>query len=83
MKLPVCPACLTHYLVLFCDREVDVLGVFRYRNTYPLCLDLLSSGRINVMPLITNRFGFNQKDVVDAFETSAKGGSAIKVMFNL
>jgi L-iditol 2-dehydrogenase len=46
-------------------------------------LDLLSSGRINVKPLITHRFGFNQKDVVDAFETSAKGGSAIKVMFNL
>jgi L-iditol 2-dehydrogenase len=74
MTLPLTPAAA---------REVDVLGVFRYRNTYPLCLDLLSSGRINVMPLITNRFGFNQKDVVDAFETSAKGGSAIKVMFNL
>lgn len=65
------------------NREVDILGVFRYRNTYPLCLDMLSSGRINVKPLITHRYGFNQKDVVDAFETSAKGGSAIKVMFNL
>ncbi|XP_024395168.1 sorbitol dehydrogenase isoform X1 [Physcomitrium patens] len=74
MTLPLTPAAA---------REVDILGVFRYRNTYPLCLDLISSGRVNVKPLITHRFGFNQKDVVDAFETSAKGGSSIKVMFNL
>lgn len=74
MTVPLTPAAA---------REVDILGVFRYRNTYPLCLDMLSSGRINVKPLITHRYGFNQKDVVDAFETSAKGGSAIKVMFNL
>ncbi|KAK9008735.1 hypothetical protein V6N11_075618 [Hibiscus sabdariffa] len=29
------------------------------------------------------RFGFSQKEVEEAFETSAGGGSAIKVMFNL
>ncbi|EFJ11947.1 hypothetical protein SELMODRAFT_271876 [Selaginella moellendorffii] len=64
-------------------REVDVVGVFRYRNTYPLCIQLLESKRIDVKPLITHRFGFSQQEVVEAFETSAKGGSAIKVMFNL
>ncbi|KAL5811107.1 hypothetical protein ACOSQ4_027675 [Xanthoceras sorbifolium] len=64
-------------------REVDVIGIFRYRNTWPLCLDLLRTGKINVKPLITHRFGFSQKDVEDAFETSAHGGTAIKVMFNL
>ncbi|KAK1577164.1 hypothetical protein Q3G72_019460 [Acer saccharum] len=64
-------------------REVDVIGIFRYRNTWPLCLDFLKSGKINVKPLITHRFGFSQKEVEDAFETSAQGGSAIKVMFNL
>ena len=66
-----------------CYREVDVVGVFRYRNTYKLCIDMISSGRIDVKPLITHRFGFSQKEVEDAFETSAKGGSAIKVMFNI
>lgn len=34
-------------------------------------------------PLITHRFGFSQKEVEEAFETSARGGTAIKVMFNL
>ncbi|KAH0859196.1 hypothetical protein HID58_087457 [Brassica napus] len=63
--------------------EVDVVGVFRYKNTWPLCLEFLTSGKIDVKPLITHRFGFSQKEVEDAFETSARGSNAIKVMFNL
>lgn len=64
-------------------REVDVIGIFRYKNTWPLCLEFLRSGKIDVKPLITHRFGFSQKEVEEAFETSARGGDAIKVMFNL
>ncbi|KAL6961820.1 L-iditol 2-dehydrogenase [Sarracenia purpurea var. burkii] len=74
MTVPLCPAAA---------REVDVVGVFRYKNTWPLCLEFLRSGKIDVKPLITHRFGFSQKEVEEGFETSANGGSAIKVMFNL
>ncbi|KAK6125927.1 hypothetical protein DH2020_040316 [Rehmannia glutinosa] len=74
MTLPLAPAAV---------REVDVVGIFRYKNTWPLCLEFLRSGKIDVKPLITHRFGFSQKEVEDAFETSARGGNAIKVMFNL
>ena len=62
-------------------REVDVVGV--YKNTWPLCIEFLRSGKLDVKPLITHNFGFSQKEVEEAFETSAHGGSAIKVMFNL
>lgn len=64
-------------------REVDVIGIFRYKNTWPLCLEFIRSGKIDVKPLITHRFGFSQSEVEEAFETSARGGNAIKVMFNL
>ena len=64
-------------------REVDVVGVFRYRDTWPLCIDLLRSGKVDVRPLITHRFGFSQREVEEAFEVSARGREAIKVMFNL
>uniref|UniRef100_A0A2N9FVH1 Enoyl reductase (ER) domain-containing protein n=1 Tax=Fagus sylvatica TaxID=28930 RepID=A0A2N9FVH1_FAGSY len=64
-------------------REVDVIGIFRYRNTWPLCIEFLKTGKIDIKPLITHRFGFSQQEVEDAFETSARGGSALKVMFNL
>ncbi|KAJ6672025.1 SORBITOL DEHYDROGENASE [Salix viminalis] len=37
-------------------REVDVIGIFRYRNTWPLCIEFLKTGKIDVKPLITHRF---------------------------
>ncbi|KAJ3690659.1 hypothetical protein LUZ61_019823 [Rhynchospora tenuis] len=64
-------------------REVDIVGIFRYKDTWPLCLEFLKSGKIDVKPLITHRYGFSQKEVEEAFEVSARGGDAIKVMFNL
>ena len=64
-------------------REVDVIGIFRYRNTWPLCIEFLKSCKIDVKPLITHRFKFTEEQVEEAFETSAQGGNAIKVMFSL
>ncbi|XP_057471071.1 sorbitol dehydrogenase-like [Actinidia eriantha] len=74
MTVPLTPAA---------GREVDIVGIFRYKNTWPLCIDFITSGKIDVKPLITHRFGFSQKEIEEAFATSARGGSAIKVMFNL
>lgn len=66
-------------------REVDILGSFRYANTYPTCLALLSSGRLNVKPLITHKFSFDEKGVAEGFATArdAEKTRAIKVMFTL
>lgn len=76
VKIPIAEASI---------REVDILGSFRYANTYPLCLSLISTGKVNVKPLITHRFGFNEQDVLDGFTTAknAETNGAIKVMFNL
>ncbi|KAG0486128.1 hypothetical protein HPP92_008223 [Vanilla planifolia] len=74
MTVPLTPAAA---------REVDVIGIFRYKDTWPLCLEFLRSGKIDVKPLITHRFRFSQREVEEAFEVSARGGNAIKVMFNL
>jgi len=65
-------------------REVDMRGIFRYKNTYPTCISLIASGRLNVKDMITHRLGFNQKDLIEGF-TIAKTGrdGAIKVMFNI
>ncbi|XAR71844.1 L-iditol 2-dehydrogenase [Bertholletia excelsa] len=74
---------LVNWSILMFKKEVDVVGIFRYKNTWPQCIEFLRSGKIDVKPLITHRFGFSQKEVEEAFETSARGGNAIKVMFNL
>ncbi|KAL1664895.1 chaperonin 10-like protein [Schizophyllum commune] len=53
-------------------REVDVLGSFRYANTYPEALALLGSGKLDkIEKLVTHRIPL--KDAVSAFELLAKG----------
>ena len=56
-------------------REVDILGSFRYADTYPEALSLLSSPssklRTMVSKLVTHRVGLC--DTKKAFEMLAKG----------
>ncbi|XP_061559025.1 sorbitol dehydrogenase isoform X2 [Phycodurus eques] len=58
-------------------REVDIRGVFRYCNTWPMAIAMLASGKVNVKPLVTHRFPLEQ--AVQAFETTRQG-LGIKVM---
>jgi len=50
-------------------REAKVVGVFRYRNTYPTILQMISSGRIDAKQIITSEFPLEQAQ--KAFETAA------------
>ncbi|GBN21965.1 Sorbitol dehydrogenase [Araneus ventricosus] len=62
-------------------REVDIKGIFRYANCYPTAIGLVSSGALDVKPLITHHF--NLENMLKAFETSASGaGGAIKVLIH-
>lgn len=58
-------------------REVDIKGVFRYCNTWPMAISMLASKTLNVKPLVTHRFPLEK--AVEAFET-AKKGVGLKVM---
>ncbi|CAL1280560.1 unnamed protein product [Larinioides sclopetarius] len=60
-------------------REVDIKGIFRYAHCYPTAIELVSSGVIDVKPLITHHF--NLENMLKAFETSASG-AAIKVLIH-
>ncbi|KAF4660387.1 hypothetical protein FOL47_007180 [Perkinsus chesapeaki] len=69
-------------------REVDIKGVFRYRNTYPTCIDLISNKKVNVLPLVTHRYSFTNEDILQAFEDCRRGEgrdgrSTIKCMINI
>ena len=50
-------------------REARVEHVFRYAHVFPRCVAMLASGAIDVKPLITRTFGFD--DSVEAFEIAA------------
>ncbi|XP_028413386.1 sorbitol dehydrogenase-like [Dendronephthya gigantea] len=61
----------------FLAREVDIRGIFRYVNCYPIALSLVASGAVNVKPLVTHRFKLEES--IKAFETTEKG-EGIKVV---
>lgn len=59
-------------------REIDVRFQFRYRETYPKAIRLVTEGLINLKPLVTHRFSL--EDGVAAFEAaSTPAAKAIKV----
>jgi L-iditol 2-dehydrogenase len=60
-------------------RELDIRGVFRYKNTWPICRQFLEEGKIDVKRLITHRFPLER--ALEAFEV-AKSGQGIKVIID-
>lgn len=53
-------------------REVDILGTFRYANTYPSALALLGAGVLRgVDSLVTHRFPLEKSE--EAFDLMRRG----------
>jgi L-iditol 2-dehydrogenase len=51
------------------ERELDLVGVNRYCNTYSAALQMLASGLVDPRPLVSHRFAF--AEVVSAVEFAA------------
>jgi L-iditol 2-dehydrogenase len=69
------------------DREVDIVGVFRYRNQYRKALELVASKQIDPAPIITHHFE-SFDEIVNAFVAAESGKgpdgqSTIKCMIHL
>ncbi|MCE6968337.1 NAD(P)-dependent alcohol dehydrogenase [Cereibacter sphaeroides] len=63
-------------------REARVENIFRYAHVFPRCVAMLASGAIDVKPLITRTFGFD--DSVHAFEVAASAPPAdVKMQIEL
>ncbi len=61
------------------NKELDIFGIFRYANTYPGCVALLNSGRVNLKSLVTHRFPLAQTQEALQFAHEHKQ-EAIKVV---
>ena len=64
---------------LVMQKELTLRGSFRFAHVFAQALDLLASRRLDLQPLITNRFAFD--DLVEGIET-ATNPSSIKVVID-
>lgn len=65
-----------------CARELRIETVFRYANVFDRALELIASGKVNLRPLITETFPFDEG--IQAFERAAEGRPAdIKLQIQL
>lgn len=66
--IPLVP--FAHDVSKACVKEVRMEHVFRYAHVFPRCIAMLASGAIDVSPLITETFSFEES--VQAFEFAAR-----------
>jgi threonine dehydrogenase-like Zn-dependent dehydrogenase len=59
-------------------RELSITGVFRYADTYPLALQLIGSGAVNVDDVITHRFAI--EDTEDALTLARRERESLKAI---
>ncbi len=59
---------LTLPISLFIDKELTFKSVFRYRHIYPMAIDSVASGKINIKDIVTNIFNFD--DIQQAMDQS-------------
>jgi len=59
-------------------RELSITGVFRYANTYPLALQLISTGAVNVADVVTHRFAL--EDTEQALQIGKVDRNSLKAM---
>ena len=52
------------------DKELTFKTVFRYRHIYPMAIDAVASGRVNLKGIVTNEFALD--DIQEAMDESVK-----------
>jgi D-xylulose reductase len=63
-------------------KEAEFITIFRYANVYERAIRYIASGQIDVKPLVTHRFDFD--DAVKALDFAASmPGDAVKIMIKL
>ncbi|PGM01386.1 NAD(P)-dependent alcohol dehydrogenase, partial [Bacillus thuringiensis] len=59
--------------------EVTVTGIFRYTNTWPVAIELVASGQVDLDSLVTGRYGLD--DVREALESDTDPESLKSVVY--
>ncbi len=63
-------------------KELSIETIFRYVNIYPCAINMIASGKINVKPLVTKEFSF--ENACEAFDYARNPAeNDVKIMINM
>ena len=57
------------------DKELTFKSVFRYRHIYPMAIEAVASGKVDLKSIVTNIFDFD--DIQSAMDMSVSDKSSI------
>jgi len=57
------------------DKELTMMTIFRYRHIYPMAIDAVAQGKVDIKNIVTNVFEF--KDIQEAMNKSARNKTEI------
>ncbi len=60
---------------MVCDKEITIKSVFRYRHIYPLAIQAVSDGKVDLKGIVTNVFDLD--DVQNAMDSSVNNKEEI------
>lgn len=60
---------------LVCDKEITIKSVFRYRHIYPLAIQAVADGKVNLKGIVTNTFELD--DIQNAMDSSVNNKADI------
>ena len=64
------------------NKEGQIKTIFRYRNLYPIAINAISSGTINIKDIVTHEYDF--EDTKNAFDYVAKNpGEVVKAVIKM
>ena len=64
------------------SKEIDIRGMFRYANQYPIAMALAAAGRVDVGSMVTHHFPLEQAEEALVFADENKAVS-LKVMIDI
>lgn len=67
---------MTLPMIMLTAKELDLRGSFRFHEEFPMAVQLMQNGQIDVKPLISHTFGIEQ--AVEAFETASDRNKSMK-----
>jgi L-idonate 5-dehydrogenase len=63
-------------------KEIELVGTFRFHDEFGMAVEALTSGRLDVAPLLTGTFGAEERDAAFAAALDRRRHMKVQLVFD-